>query len=317
MEQFRNLKVVVTGGGGFIGSHLVEKLLTLGAEVTVIDNFLYGSKVEHFRGHKRLFIHQGDVRDAGIVSQVLNAKDVIFHLAACVGVEETQKTPLEVLDVEIKGTLNMLSSAVKSGVKRFIFGSSSEVYGDSTEPMREEGPVNPKSTYAVTKLVGEEYCQAFYQKYGMEYTCLRYFNVYGPRQDERFVIPRFVNRVLFREPILIHGDGKQTRDFTYIDDAVNMSLLAAIKPEAGCQTINIGTGIMTAINEVVSLIAKALDSKNPVKTIYVNYDDKRPRKIEVFTRVAAITKARKFLQYEPKISLSSGIQKYVEWRLGR
>lgn len=317
MEQFRNLKVVVTGGAGFIGSHLVERLLSLGAEVTIIDNFLFGSKVEHLRGHRALSIIEGDVRDARVVSQALNAKDVIFHLAACVGVEETQRDSLEVLNVEILGTLNVLKAAVDNNIRRIIFGSSSEIYGDSPEPMKEEGPFYPKSTYAAAKLVGEEYCKAFYQKYSMEYTCLRYFNVYGPRQDERFIIPRFVNRALSNESLAIYGDGKQTRDFAYIDDVVNMSLLAAVEPKAKCQVINIGTGTTISINELAKLILKGLDSKNPLKPLYIDYDDKRPRQIEVFSRVADITRARRLLQYEPKISLQSGIGKYVDWRLGR
>ncbi len=314
MERLKGLRIVVTGGAGFIGSHLVERLLNLGAEVTIIDNFLFGSKIEHLRGHRGLSIIEGDIRDAGVVSQATGAKDIIFHLAACVGVEETQRMPFEVLDVEIQGTLNVLNSAVESDVKRFIFGSSSEVYGDSLEPMKEEGPFAPKSTYAVAKLVGEEYCKAFRQKHGLEYTCLRYFNVYGPRQDERFVIPRFVNRVLSGQPLEVYGDGKQTRDFTYIDDVVNMSLLAAVGPEAKCQVINIGTGVTTSINELAETISKALDSKSSVRPAYIDYDEKRPRSIETFNRCAGNSRAIELLQYKPGIALASGIEKYISWK---
>lgn len=313
MERLKGLRIVVTGGAGFIGSHLVEKLLSSGAEVTIIDNFLFGSKIEHLRGHKDFHIIDGDVRDTEVVSQALNAKDMVFHLAACVGVEETQKRPFEVLDVEIQGTLNVLNSAVESGTKKFIFGSSSEVYGEAPKPMKEEGPFSPKSTYAVAKLVGEEYCKAFYQKYNMEYVCLRYFNVYGPRQDERFVIPRFVKRKLSGEPLAIYGDGKQTRDFTYIDDVVNMTLLAAVEPKATCQTINIGTGTTTSINELAELIPEAPDSKNQPGPAYINYDDKRPRSIEIFNRCAGTSRAIELLRYEPKVSLTAGIEKYIDW----
>lgn len=317
MKQFQNLRVVVTGGTGFIGSHLVEKLLTLGAKVTVIDNLLHGNKLEHLGGHQNLSLYEGDVRDIGVVSKALKDKDLVFHLAAIVGVEETQIAPSEVLDVEIQGTLNVLNLAVNNGIKRVVFASSSEVYGDLVEPMKEEGPFYPKSTYAIAKLVGEEYCQAFHQKHGLDYTCLRYFNVYGPRQDERFVITRFMKRVLCHKPILIYGNGQQTRDFTYIDDSVSMTLLAGIKPEARCQAINIGTGIATAISELANLIATSMDSKVPPKLAYINYDDKRPRKIEVFSRVADITKARKLLQYEPETTLASGIRKYIDWQLDK
>ena len=210
----------------------------------------------------------------------------------------------------------MLNTAANHGIKRVIVASSSEVYGDSPESMNEEGPFSPKSTYAVAKLAGEEYCQAFYQKYGLDYTCLRYFNIYGPRQDERFVIPRFVKRVLSNNPPVIYGDGKQTRDFTYIDDAVEMTLLAAIKPGAKCQAINIGTGIMVTMNEVAGLVASILNSRNPVAPVYIDYDDKRPRRIEVFTRRAGTIKAANLLQHEPETTLASGIKKYIDWCLG-
>lgn len=317
MQRLTGLRIVVTGGAGFIGSHLVERLLGLGAEVTIIDNFLFGSKIEHLRGHESLSIIEGDARDGEVVSQALKTKDIIFHLAACVGVEETQKMPFEVLDVEIQGTLNVLNEAAKFGMKRFIFGSSSEVYGDSPMPMKEDGSFSPKSTYAVAKLAGEEYCKAFYQKYGLEYTCLRYFNVYGPRQDGRFVIPRFVDRALSNQPLEIYGDGKQTRDFAYIDDVVNMSLLAAVEPKAKCQIINIGTGITTSINELAKLILKAMDSKNPLKVTYVDYDDKRPRSIETFNRCASTSRAIELLGYKPEVVLASGIEKYIDWYLRR
>jgi UDP-glucose 4-epimerase len=317
MDSLKGRGVVVTGGGGFIGSHLVERLLASGAEVAIIDNFLHGDKAKHLKGRHGLIVYEGDVRDADLLLHALKGKDVVFHFAALVGVKETQEAPLELLDVEIKGTSNVLNGAVNSGTKKIVFASSSEVYGDLPEPMKEEGPFFPKSTYAVGKLVGEEYCKAFYQRYGLEYTCLRYFNVYGPRQDERFVIPRFVNRALSKEPLAIYGNGKQTRDFTYIDDVINMTLLAAVEPKAKCQAINIGTGRTISINELARLILKTLGSKDLLKPKYIDYDDNRPRSIEASNRCADVTRAKHFLQYEPKVSLQSGIAKYVEWCLGR
>lgn len=317
MERFKNSKVVVTGGAGFIGSHLVQRLLDLGAEVTVIDNLLHGDKIEHLPRPENLFIYEADVRDTEILPRILRDKDIIFHLAAVLGVEEAQLNPFEVLDVEIQGTVNVLNLAVNNGIKRVIFASSSEVYGDSEDPMKEEAALSPRSTYAVAKLAGEEYCRAFCQKYGMEYAILRYFNVYGPRQDERFVISRFVTMALSNQPMLIYGDGRQGRDFTYIDDAVDMSLLAAIQPKARFQTINIGTGMMTAINEVADLITQALDKRYRVKRVHIDYDEKRSRRVEVFTRVADTTRIRELLHYEHKVSLESGIRKYVDWRLVR
>ena len=317
MEHLKDLNIVITGGAGFIGSHLAEKLLSLGAEVTIIDNFIFGSKIEHLRGREGLSVIEGDIRDARLVAQTLNGKHIVIHLAAYVGVEETQKMPLEVLDVEIQGTLNVLNSSVESGIKMFVFGSSSEVYGNSESPMKEDDSLSPRSTYAVAKLVGEEYCHAFYQKNNLDYICLRFFNVYGPRQDERFVIPRFVSQALSDESLIIYGDGNQTRDFTYIDDVINMTLHAITKPETRCQTINLGTGIMTTINDVASLVIKTLDSTNTTEVLYVDYDAKRPKCIEVFNRVANITRARQLLLYELEISLPAGIKTYINWRLGR
>jgi len=309
LENFKDLNVVITGGAGFIGSHLTEKLLLYGANVAVIDNLLHGNKIEHLKGNKNLQIYNTDIRDVQKIPRILKDKDLVFHLAAVVGVEETQASPFDVLDVEVGGTLNILTAAANNKVKRFIFGSSSEVYGDTTKPMEETAPLSPKSTYAVAKLVGEEYCKAFLQKHNMQYTILRYFNVYGPRQDERFVISRFVKRILSNEAIYIYGDGKQTRDFTYIDDAINMTLLATAKDESNCQTINIGTGVSTSINDLASLIGEIFDNKHPVKKVYVDYNNKRPREIEVFSRVADITKAKRLLQYEPNVNLRSGIKK--------
>jgi len=289
MISYSGVKTVVTGGAGFIGSHLTEKLLTSGAEVTILDNFLHGSKVEHLRGNKNLKVYEGDVRDAETISHILNGKDLVFHLAAIVGIEYTQNNPFDVLDVQIQGTTNVLKAAANNGVSRVVFASSSEVYGDSPKAMHEEGPVSPRSNYAIANLVSEKLCRAAQQKYGLEYSCLRYFNVYGPRQDERFVISRFVDWMLSRQPVQIYGDGNQTRDFNYVVDTVNMTLIAGLKPEAAYQVLNIGTGIGVSINEVASLIAKVLGMENTYRRTYVDYDGNRPRTTEVFTRCADTT----------------------------
>ncbi len=314
LEQFNDLKVVVTGGAGFMGSHLVSKLLDLGSRVTVVDNFLHGNKLEQAENSRRLTLCQGDIRDYDFMRSALAGQDLVFHLAAVVGVEYTQMSPLEVLDVGIQGTANVLKAAAAHNIKRAVVASSSEVYGDSPVVMDEEQPMSPKSTYAITKLAGEAYCEAFYQSHGLEYTCLRYFNVYGPRQDERFIIPSFVNRVLSDEPIIIYGDGRQTRGFTFIDDAVIMTLLAAQNPETKCQEINIGTGDMITINELADLIVKIIDARYTAKPEHVNYDRKRPQAVEVFNRRAGVARARRLLQYTPGTTLVSGIKKYLDWR---
>jgi UDP-glucose 4-epimerase len=307
-ESCRGLNVVITGGAGFIGSHLAETYLLAGARVDVIDNFLRGSKVEHLKGNKNLVVHDADVRDSNAMTRILANMNIVFHLAAVVGVEETQVAPVEVLDVEIRGTENILNAAVKNKVKKVIFGSSSEVYGDTRELMKEDAILSPKSTYAVTKLVGEEYCKAFYQRYGLEYVILRYFNVYGPRQDERFVISRFMRKLLDNQVIHIYGDGKQTRDFTYVEDAVNTTMLAAASDAAVCDALNIGTGVTTSINELAKVIIKVL-GKDSLKPTYVDYDKTRPREIEIYSRTADISRTKRKLKYTPKVNLEEGIKR--------
>lgn len=311
LASFKGLNIAITGGAGFIGSHLTGRLLDLGAKVAVIDNFRHGNKIAHLKGHKHLVVHEADIRNTKAMPRLLKDKDLLFHLAAVVGVEETQASPFEVLDVEIGGTVNILNAAAKNKIKRFIFGSSSEVYGDSREPTREDARLSPKSTYAVAKLVGEEYCKAFYHEYSLHYTILRYFNIYGPRQDERFVISRFIDRTLAHETIYIYGDGNQTRDFTHVDDAVHMTMLAAILDNTDSQAINIGTGVSTTINDLARIITQGINTKNQIEQTHVDYDKTRPREVEVFNRTADIAKVRRLLQYEPKIRLEEGIKELI------
>jgi len=307
IAQFNGKSIAITGGAGFIGSHLTERLLDAGAAVAVIDNFLRASKIEHLHGRKGLTVHNADVRDAAAMDRILQGTDMVYHFAAVVGVEETQLAPYEVLDVEIRGTENVLNAAVKNKTKKIIFGSSSEVYGDTKEAMHETARMAPKSTYAVTKLVGEEYCKAFKHKFGLNYTTLRFFNVYGPRQDERFVISRFIRRVKAGQPIYIYGTGEQTRDFTQVNDSVNMTILASIAVEANCRELNLGTGKSTSINELAALIFKTL-GRTDVKPVYVEYDATRPVSIEIFNRTADVTLATSLLHYSADIELEDGIR---------
>jgi len=313
LDKYRGLKVLVTGGAGFIGSHLVERLLELGANVSVIDTMLCGNKIERLSGHKNLVFHEEDVLNVAAIAPLFKDQDVVFHLAAVVGVEETQDEPVNLLNVEVVGPSNVISLAAKNKVKRFIFASSSEVYGDSLKPMVEEGPFNPKSTYALTKLIGEHFCMAYYQKFGLEYTALRFFNSYGPRQDDRFVLSRFVNRALVGQELYIYGDGNQTRDFTYVQDSVDMSLLAGIMDEGVNQVINFGTGKAVSINTLADMVLSTLNLKGQVNTKYVNYDRRRSLEIEVFNRIADTAKAETLLGYKPVTGLKTGLQKYIDW----
>jgi len=317
LNTYKDSKVLVTGGAGFIGSHLVEKLLSLGAHVCVIDIMLCGNKIEHLMGNKNLSIHKLDVTDKNSIEPFFKDREIIFHLAAVVGVEETQHEPLEVLNVEIIGTLNTIDLAAKNKARRFVFASSSEVYGDTVEPMVETGPFNPKSTYALTKMVGEHYCRAYYQKHGLEYTLLRYFNTYGPRQDDRFVISRFMDRASRGKEIFIYGDGNQTRDFTYVEDSVHMSLLTAAGDKGINQAFNLGTGNAVSINKLSEIMLKTLGVTDKVKASHIDYDNIRSREIEIFNRLANIDKIVKLFQYRPETTLEAGIKKYTEWYRNR
>lgn len=317
LKYYSGKKVLVTGGAGFIGSHLVERLLELGAEVTVVDIMLCGNKIVHLEGNKKLSVHKVDVTDLTAVAPLFSGQDAVFHLAAMVGVEETQDEPVHLLDVEVGGTANVIALSAKNKVKRFVFASSSEVYGDSTEPMVEEGPFNPKSTYALCKLMGEHYCRAYYQKFGLEFTALRYFNSYGPRQDGRFVLSRFIKRAMDGKELYIYGDGEQTRDFTYVGDSVQMSLLAGAMDSGINQIFNFGTGKAVSINKLADTVLDKLNLKGKIKLVHIDYDRRRSREIEVFNRLANVDLAEKLLKYRPAVDLETGMQKTIDWCLKR
>jgi len=317
LKTYTEKKVLVTGGAGFIGSHLVEKLLDLGAKVTVIDIMLCGNKIAHLKGNRNLSIHEVDVTDMPAVAPLFAGQDIVFHLAAVVGVEETQDEPVHLLDVEVGGTASIINLSARNKVKRFVFASSSEVYGDSDNPMVEEGPFNPKSTYALTKLMGEHYCRAYYKKFGLEFTALRYFNSYGPRQDGRFVLSRFIKRALNGEVLFVYGDGTQTRDFTYVADSVHMSLLAGAMDSGKNQIFNFGTGRAVSINMLADIVLDKLNLKGKVKVSHIDYDQRRTREIEVFNRLANVEWAEKLLECRPAVDLETGMQKTIDWYCSR
>jgi UDP-glucose 4-epimerase len=278
---------------------------------------LCGNKIEHLKENKALSVHEVDVTDTKAVEPLFQGQDYVFHLAAVVGVEETQDEPVHLLDVEVEGTAEIIRLSARNKVKRFIFASSSEVYGDSDSPMVEDGPFNPKSTYALCKLMGEHYCRAYYKKFGLEFTALRYFNSYGPRQDDRFVLSRFIKRALNRQELFVYGDGEQTRDFTYVGDSVHMSLLAGAMSSGVNQIFNFGTGRAVSINSLADLVLDKLNLKGKIKVSHIDYDQRRTREIEVFSRLANVDWAEKLLEYRPAIDLEKGMQKTIDWYLKR
>lgn len=275
-----------------------------------MDDFSTGkmNNISHIKN--RIKIAKGSTTDVKPIKRAMRDVEIVFHEAAVVGVVRAYRDPLRTLEVNLKGTINVLETARMSDVEKFIFASSSEVYGETSElPIKEERPLSPISAYGVAKLAGESYCKAYFKNYGLKTTILRYFNVYGPRQDTTagsWVMPNFALKVLHNQPPVIYGSGDQTRDFTYIKDAVNGTLLAAKKLRAVGETFNLGTGREVKIKELVHLFIKIV-GKN-LEPIY-----SKPRPFEISRRCADITKAKKLLGYHPKIGLEKGIKKTLDY----
>lgn len=306
-------KFLVTGGAGFIGSHLVERLIKDGHRVTVIDNFSSGrmENIAHLEGGD-LRIIDGDIRDADLVHKSMRNVEYILHQAARPSVIRSIKDPMPTHAVNLDGTLNILEAARRyKSVKRLVFASSSSVYGDTpTLPKSESMPTHPVSPYAVTKLAGENYLRAYYENYGLETVALRYFNVFGPRQDPESeysaVIPLFATRLLRGLPPMIYGDGKQTRDFTYVENVVEANLQALTAPKAAGDVFNIACGARVTILGLANLIAEAVGtSREP------NMKDARSG--EVRHSLADISKAEDRLGYRVRVSLLQGLTRTVEW----
>ena len=261
-----NTRVLVTGGAGFIGSHLVDEFLLQGYSVRVIDNFTTGSKnnIKHVLGEVELI--EGDIRDYHTVLKAVKNIDIIVHQAALPSVPRSVYDPITTNEVNVKGTLNLLWAAVEGSTEKFLFASSSSIYGDSVElPKHEKLCPNPLSPYAVSKLTAETYCKAFSNTYGLKTICLRYFNVFGPRQDPTSeysaVIPKFIKLALENKPITIYGSGAQSRDFTYVDDMIRAFLIEGQDKKAIGQAINFGTGKDVSVNDIAKAIVRISQSK--------------------------------------------------------
>jgi len=313
----RMKKVVVTGGAGFIGSHLTEELAGRGYHVIILDDLSTG-KLENIAGLinstnsitpqiQGVEFIQGSITDLSLLQKLFQNVDYIFHQAAIPSVPRSVENPQASHEANITGTLNVLLAARDNGVKKVIYASSSSVYGDTpTLPKREDMSPNPQSPYAVTKLAGEYYCQVFHQVYGLSTVCLRYFNVYGTRQDPNSqyaaVIPRFMQRTLHGKAPIIFGDGDQTRDFTFVKDAVEANILAAESDAIGI--FNIGRGESVSINRLAELVIRLVG--NSVEPIY-----EEPRPGDIRHSLADISQAIAF-GYKPKWTLEDGLSKTLE-----
>jgi len=312
---------LITGGAGFIGSNLVKELLQRGDRVRVLDNFSTGKK-ENLdftlgSGASRFELMEGDIRDIEICRKACVDIDYVLHQAALGSVFRSINNPIETQEVNVHGTLNLLLSSRESKVKRFIYASSSSVYGDvssSSEeviPKQEGMNPRPKSPYAISKLASEYYAQVFYHLYGLETVILRYFNVFGERQDPNSiysaVIPRFIKSLLNQQPPTIYGDGEQSRDFTYVENVIQANLKACKTsiPVAG-EVINIACGERVSINQLYQKLAHIIGRDYP--PLYT-----QPRTGDVRHSLADIGKAKELLGYEPEDDLTSGLLKTVTW----
>ncbi len=304
-------KCVVTGGAGFIGSSLVHRLVSDGNRVTVIDNLSSGTLENLESLESRIEFVHGDIRDHRLLTQAFLDADVVFHEAAFVSVPKSVEDPLETNDVNVSGTLCVLSAAKERGVRRVVLASSSAVYGDSPEsPKKEDMTPTPLSPYAATECIAEVYAKMYNDVYGLETVCLRYFNVYGPRQSPNSeyaaVIPKFICSMLDGVSPVIFGDGNQTRDFVYIDDVVEANLAAADVPGVAGQNINVGCGQEHSVNELVALL-------NEVFRTNMRPEYRPPRKGDLVHSVASIEKLEQMLHCAPRVSLKEGLARTVEW----
>jgi len=306
---------LVTGGAGFIGSHLVENLVKQGHNVRILDNFLTGKRenIAEFLGEIDLI--EGDIRDLETCRQAAEEVDFVLHQAALPSVPRSIEDPVLTNEINIGGTLNLLLAAKEKKVRKFVFASSSSVYGDDeTLPKREGVEGAPLSPYAVTKLIGEKYCQVFNRVFGLSTVSLRYFNIFGPRQDPfsqyAAVIPIFITKIIQGERPVIFGDGEQSRDFTYVTNIVEANRLAIEASEISGEVINVACGDKTTVNQLFETIRKLLQ-----KDLAPIHEEPRPGDIR--HSFADITKAHGVLKYEPKISLSEGLRETIRWYQGR
>lgn len=307
------MRCIVTGGAGFIGSHLAEALHRRGDDVAVVDNFSTGHRVNLAWGAGRARVIEGDIRDPEAMRAVFAGADVVFHQAALPSVARSIADPGMSHDHNANGTLAVLVAARAAGVRRVVYAGSSSAYGENpTLPRAESLTPMPLSPYAVAKLAGEHYCRAFHRAYALETVVLRYFNVFGPRQDPgspyAAVIPLFLRSLLRGEPVRIHGDGEQSRDFTFVANAVQANLLACDAPAAAVagEVINVGCGERITLNQLLDTMQDLLGKR--VQPIHGP-----PRPGDARDSQADITKARKLLGYEPSVRLREGLELTAAW----
>ncbi len=306
-------KILVTGGAGFIGSHLVDCLLSEGNTVRVVDNLVNGKpgNIDQHKGNKRFSFIKADICDSGALSAAMEGVDTVFHLA-CLGVRHSIRYPFRNHRVNAEGTIRVLEESRKSGVRKFVYCSSSEVYGTAVKvPMKEDHPTNPCTVYGAGKLAGEAYARAYYLTYGMKTVIVRPFNTFGPRShhegDAGEMIPKSIVRALSGEKILIFGDGSQTRDFTYVEDMARAIAEAAKSDKAVGRTFNIGSGFEITIRKIAEIISGSVGGGSAL------IENAVPRPGDVLRLYADASTYSTLTGWKPKVSFNDGLQRTIEW----
>jgi len=312
-SKLANQRIVVTGGAGFVGSNVVRRLLAETANVVVLDDFYTGDDDNLPAGESNLEVIRGSVTDYDLVREVTKGASLVFHLAARNIIVST-RNPREDYEVNIGGTLNVLMAARELNIPRVVYSSSTSVYGNPRYlPINEDDLTNMLSPYSVSKYAGEHYCKAFYESYGLSSAVVRYSNVYGTAQrpDNPYcgVVSKFFESAMKGEPLKIHGDGEQTRDFTYIDDTVEATILAGISPKADGQVYNVGTGREVTVNQLARLIIEITGA--PVEPAYVDRRDID----NIRRRVVNIEKIRRELRWVPTFTIEHGLRRTYQWLL--
>lgn len=302
-------RYLVTGGAGFIGSHIAEELVERGHKVRIVDNFLTGKRENIASFLDKIELIEGDIRDFSLCKRASDGVDFVLHQAALPSVPRSIEDPLMTNEINVKGTLNLLLASRDAEVKKFVFASSSSVYGDDPSLPKKEGEEGaPLSPYAISKLVGEMYCQVFSQIYSLSTVCLRYFNIFGPRQDPysqySAVIPNFINKMVKEESPTIFGDGEQSRDFTYVANVVEANKLAVEAEDVSGEILNIACGERTTVNSLVIEINQIL--KKDIKAIY-----DKPCPGDVMHSYADISEAENVLKYKPLVSFTEGLKRTI------
>ncbi len=305
-------KVLVTGGAGFIGSHLTEALLRAGHQVRVLDNFSTGKRENLVfpEAYPLMEVMEGDIVDFVYCQKATEGMEYVFHQAALPSVQRSVEDPVGSNQANVEGTLNILMAAREAGVRRVIYAASSSAYGDSpTLPKKEEMMPNPLSPYALQKLVGEQYCRLFSQLYGLETISLRYFNIFGPKQDPNSVysavIPRFIDALVSGRPPVIFGDGEQSRDFTYIDNVVYANVLAMKVEKTEGEVVNVACGRRVSLNQLLKFLQDIVGT-------YISPIYEEPRKGDVRHSLADIGRAKALLNYTPVVGIEEGLRRTVE-----